>query len=73
MDNAHHPNTTIDVRSLNIMLPNLLGIDRRIAYAKKEISQGLSNNPYPEPNKPNSSYFIKIYFNIFLPATPGPS
>jgi hypothetical protein len=23
-------------------------------------SQGLSNNPYPEPNQPNSSYYTKV-------------
>ena len=29
-------------------------------------SQGLSNNPYPEPNHLNSSYFFKINSNIVL-------
>ena len=35
-------------------------------------SQGLSNNPYSEPNQPNSSntYSFKIYSNIVLPSTP---
>ena len=27
-------------------------------------SEGLSNNPYPEPNQP-ISYFFKIHSNIF--------
>ena len=30
-------------------------------------SQGCSNNPYPDPNQPNSShctYFFKIHLNI---------
>ena len=35
-------------------------------------SQGLSKNPYPEPNQPNS-YFLKIHSNIVLPSTPRPS
>jgi hypothetical protein len=38
-------------------------------------SQGLSNNPYPEPNKPNSStdiYFFKVYSNIVLSSIPRP-
>ena len=36
-------------------------------------SQGLSNNPYPEQNQPNSSYdtyFFKIHSNIVLPSMP---
>ena len=37
-------------------------------------SQGLSNNPYPEPNQPISSridtHFFKIHSNIVLPFTP---
>ena len=35
-------------------------------------SQGLSNNPYPEPNQPNScidTYFFKINSNIALPSS----
>ena len=40
-------------------------------------SQGLSNNPYPEPDQPNSLYwylfFFKIYSNIVLPSTPRTS
>ena len=36
-------------------------------------SQGLSNNPYLEPNQPNSTYwyifFLKICYNIVLPFT----
>ena len=39
-------------------------------------SQGLSNNPYLEPNQPNSSYphfFSKIRSNITLPTTTRPS
>ena len=38
-------------------------------------SQGLSNNPYPEPNQHNSSYdtyFSKIHSKIVLPFTPRP-
>ena len=38
-------------------------------------SQGLSNNPYPEPNNPNpriDTYFLKIHSNIVLPSTPRP-
>ena len=35
-------------------------------------SQGLSNNPYPEPNQPNSSHlyilgYFQIHSNIVLP------
>ena len=33
-------------------------------------SQGLSNNPYPEPNQPNSrinTYLAKIHSNIVIP------
>ena len=29
-------------------------------------SQGLSNNPYPELNQPNSSYLIPIYIKSIL-------
>ena len=31
-------------------------------------SQGLSNNPYPEPNQPNFSYynFFRVHSNIVL-------
>ena len=39
-------------------------------------SQGLSNNPYPELNEPNSSnytYFFKKHFNTVLPSMPRPS
>jgi hypothetical protein len=39
-------------------------------------SQGLSNNPYPEPNQPNSSsdtHFFKIRSNIVLPFMTRPS
>ena len=37
-------------------------------------SQGLSNNPYPEPNQPIpriDTYFFKIHPNIVLPSTPN--
>ena len=30
-------------------------------------SQGLSNNPYPEPNQPNSPHWV--HSNIVLPST----
>ena len=39
-------------------------------------SQGLSNNPYPEPNQPNTSYYtypFQFHSNIVLPSTPRPS
>ena len=40
-------------------------------------SQGLSNNPCPEPNQPNLTYidiyFFKIHPNIILPTKPRPS
>ena len=29
-------------------------------------SQGLSNNPYPEPNQSNSSYFFKVHSNMAM-------
>ena len=35
-------------------------------------SQGPSNNPYPELNQPNSTYytfFFKVHSNIVLPST----
>ena len=38
-------------------------------------SQGLSNNPYTEPNQPNSridAYLFKVHSNIVLPSTPRP-
>ena len=39
-------------------------------------SQGLSNNPYPEPNNPTpriDTYFCKIHSNIVLASMPRPS
>ena len=39
-------------------------------------SQGLSNNPYPEPNQPMSrinTCFFKIHPSTVLPSTPRPS
>ena len=38
-------------------------------------SQGPSNNPYPEPNQPKSSYWrlLIIHSNIVLSSTPRPS
>ena len=30
-------------------------------------SQGLSNNPYPEPNQSNSLYFFNIRSTVILP------
>jgi hypothetical protein len=38
-------------------------------------SQGLSNNPYPEPNQPNpriDTYLFKVHSNIVLLSTPRP-
>ena len=38
-------------------------------------SQGLSNNPYPEPNNPIpriDTYLFKVHSNIVLPSTPRP-
>ena len=35
--------------------------------------KGISNNPYPEPNQPNSSHFFKVHSNNVLPSTPRPS
>ena len=38
-------------------------------------SQGLSNDPYPEPINPIPRidiYFFEDYSNIVLPAMPGP-
>ena len=32
-------------------------------------SQGLSNNPYPESNQPNSLYRYLFHYNILLPST----
>ena len=40
------------------------------------LSQGLSNNPYSEPNHPVpriDTYFFKFHSNIVLPSTPRPS
>ena len=37
-------------------------------------SQGLSNNPYPLPNQPNSridTYLFKVHSNIVLPSKPS--
>ena len=33
-------------------------------------SQGLSNNPYPEPYPRIETYFFKVHSNIILPSTP---
>ena len=36
-------------------------------------SQGLSNNPYPEPNHSNcliDTYLFKVHSNIVLPSNP---
>ena len=37
--------------------------------------QGFSNNPYPEPNQPNSrtdTHLVKVHSSIVLPATALP-
>ena len=35
-------------------------------------SQGLFNNPYLEPNQPNSPHIFKVHSNSVLPSTPRP-
>ena len=48
-----------------------------VAYETRKLmlySQGLSNNPYPETNQhtSESSYFLKIHYNVVLPTMPRP-
>ena len=64
--------------TLYVNFRQFLDITNSMAYepgGSMPHSQELSNNPYPEPNQPNSSYdnyFFKVHSNIVLPSTPRP-